>query len=87
MSDTIYEEFRPGGFTTAKGELLECQVKVVFTRFWKGEEDGVQITIRDNWVTMSISEFREVVKAIEKNVEETKDAWWHDLPKKKEIKK
>jgi len=83
MSDMIYQAFHPGGFPTHQGESLECQVKLTFSRFWKGEEDHVQITVRDNWVTMSISEFREIVKAIEKNVEETKDAWWHDLGKLK----
>ena len=82
MADTVYEEFHGGGYSTHRGELLaNIQVKIAFTRFWKGKEDGVQITVRDAYVMMPISEFRKAVQAIEKNVEETKDAWWHKLGK------
>jgi len=63
MSDTIYEKDR-----------------LYVTRFWGGEVgDCVQITVAPpkEYVQLTLAEFREMVAALEKNVEDTKDAWWH----------
>lgn len=67
MSDTVFENY-----------------KISFTRFWRGDGIGdcVQITmegsaLKQGYVQMTLKEFREAYKAIEKSVEETKDAFWH----------
>lgn len=73
MANTVYENKFQG-------------VDVAFTRFWAGDKDGVQITLNNRvdvlYVQMTLDEFRKAVELIEKNVEETKDAWWHHLGKK-----
>ena len=73
MADTVYENKFKG-------------VTVAFTRFWAGDKDGVQVTLNDKenalFVQMPLDEFRDACKKIEENVEETKDAWWHELTKK-----
>ena len=57
----------------------------IVTRFWGGKKkDCVQITLvgeaRDKGYTqMSLEEFKEAYKAVEASVEETKDAFWHNL--------
>lgn len=67
MSDTVY----------AKDGLY-------VTRYWGGKNgDCVQITVRnpEGYTTMTLAEFRRMVRSLEKNVKETKDAWWHHISK------
>lgn len=67
MSDTVYE--KDG---------------IAFTRFWAHDHDNVQITLsgenRDRgYAQMTKKEFHSAVVAIEKNIKNTKNAWWHTL--------
>jgi hypothetical protein len=55
---------------------------VSFTRYWGGDKgDCVQITIQTDcgwkYQCLALTELREAIAAIEKNVDDTKDAFWH----------
>ncbi len=63
MSDTIYE-----------------QDGLSVTRYWGGKKgDCIQITVLtpEGYSTMTLAEFKKMVRAVNKNVRETKDAFWH----------
>ncbi len=64
MSDTVYE--KDGLYVT---------------RYWGGGKgDCVQITFdTGGYRTMTLAEFNKIGKAVNKNVRETKDAWWHNV--------
>jgi hypothetical protein len=49
-------------------------------RFWR-HGDCIQITITGDtgFEQLTITQFREMAKAVEMNVENTKGAWWHDI--------
>lgn len=74
MSDTVYEK---DGLSA--------------TRYWGGEEgDCVQITLSgqprsEGYATLTLHEFRQMYQAIEKNVGDTKDAWWHGFDKEAKV--
>ena len=67
------------------GDTVFENDEVSFTRFWGGEkEDCVQITLqghsrKQGYAQITLEEFREAYRAIEKSVEETKDAFWHHI--------
>ena len=66
MSDTVYEQ---DGLSA--------------TRYWGGMKgDCVQITLsalarNEGYIGITLDKFRQMYQAIESNVEDTKDAWWH----------
>jgi hypothetical protein len=80
MSDTVYEN--PG-----LEQSTEKKTYISATRYWGGKEKGdcIQITLAGYEGTMysciTLEDFRDMVRAVERNVEETKDAFWHTLPK------
>ena len=71
MSDTVYEK---DGLSA--------------TRYWGGSKgDCVQITLSEQpraegYIGITLAEFQQMYQAIEKSVEDTKDAWWHGFDKK-----
>ena len=73
MADTVYES-----------------PTISFTRFWRDGEDWVQITIIPvemdfhAYQVLSFKEFEKAYLALKANVEETKEAWWHELSKAKQ---
>lgn len=75
MSDTVYEK---DGLSA--------------TRYWGGGEgDCVQITLTglpetEGYIGITLDEFRQMYQAIEKNVEDTRGAWWHGLGKETSMK-
>ena len=48
-------------------------------RFWKKGEDWIQFTTNSEYAQISYKDFKLLVQAVEENVKETKDAWWHKL--------
>jgi len=80
MSDTVYEN---PGLVTPDG----VQTEIHTTRYWGGKARGdcIQITLLGNRGTMysciTLEDFRDMVRAVERNVAETKDAFWHTLPR------
>ena len=63
---------------------------ISFTRFWKKGEDWVQITLISEdihsleihtYASLPFKKFQEAFVATAKNIEETKDAWWHKVKK------
>ena len=38
----------------------------------------------EGYIGIALDEFRQMYQAIEKNVEDTKDAWWHGVREKDE---
>lgn len=52
-------------------------------RFWGGNErkDCIQITSPNDCIQMTIGEFFSIVRALNDNLDATKDAWWHKLSK------
>lgn len=64
--------------------------EVSFTRYWAGDQDGIQITFRgqahqQGYVQMTFKDFQDAYFQALGDVEATSDAWWHswDNEKKK----
>ena len=78
MSDTVYEN--PG-----LKRVGEVQTSIKATRFWGGKENGtcVQLTLenysRAMFSCITLEQFRDMVRAIERSVEDNKEAFWHNL--------
>ena len=70
MSDTIFEDYTLG---------------LVVNRNWQGKNgDYTQITLvgkarKDGYVNIPIRVLLQITKDLKKNVEVTKDAWWHKI--------
>jgi hypothetical protein len=78
MADTVYEY--------PNEEPIRGNIS--FTRFWRGGEDWIQITLISEdttndevhtYASMPFSKFAEAFKACAESVQETKTAWWHDI--------
>ena len=53
---------------------------IAFTRYWGGNKgDCIQITINGAYTQMTLTEFKRAVKAVNKNVRDNADAWWHKI--------
>jgi hypothetical protein len=81
MSDTVYEN---PGLDLLNGETI---TSISATRFWGGAElkDCIQVTLKNDFHVMfsciTLEEFHDMVRAVDRNVEENKDAFWHTLCK------
>lgn len=80
MSDTVFEY--------PSDDPVRGQVS--FTRFWKGGEDWVQITLIHQgedyplvhtFASLPFKKFEEGYLALRKSVADTGDAWWHIIGK------